>query len=97
MRPRGEIRQALTSAALHLVAERGCFTGRDVAHAAQVAMEKARLTLKDMVRAGELVVVGETTLPGICRPMNVYAQPTDASPANGAELFRVVQRWADFS
>lgn len=95
MRPRGEIRQAVASAAGQLVAQRGSFTGRDVAQAAQVAFEKARLTLKDMVRAGELVVVGDTTVPGVCRPLNVYTQPKPAS-APGADLFRVVHSWADF-
>ena len=96
MRPRGEIRQAVAAAAGQLVAERGSFTGRDVAHAAQVAFEKARLTLKDMVRAGELVVVGETTAPGVCRPLNVYTQRAAQQGHAGADLCQVVQRWADF-
>lgn len=96
MRPRGEIRQAVASAAGQLVAQRGCFTGRDVAHAAQVAFEKTRRTLLDMVRAGELVVVGETNVPGICRPLNIYTQPEPEKAPMGADLFRVVQSWADF-
>lgn len=95
MRPRGEVRLAVASAAGMLVQERGCFTGRDVAQCAQVAFEKARLTLKDMVRAGELVVIGEASAPGVCRPLNVYAQPRPRSSA-GADLLQAVQRWADF-
>lgn len=96
MRPRGEIRQAVAWAAGQLVAQHGCFTGRDVAQTAQVAFEKTRRTLLDMVRAGELVVVGETTAPGVCRPLNVYSQPEASSNSQGADLCRVVQSWADF-
>jgi len=95
MRPRGEVRQAVAAAAGALVQQRGGFTGRDVAQCAQVAFEKARLTLKDMVLAGELVVIGQARAPGVCRPLNVYAQPA-AQQTAGADLLRVVQRWADF-
>lgn len=95
MRPRGEVRQAVAFAAGALVQEHGCFTGRDVAQCAQVAFEKARLTLKDMVRAGELVVVGEVATTGVCRPLNVYALPSRCASA-GADLLQAVQRWADF-
>jgi hypothetical protein len=86
----------MASAADSLVQQHGYFTGRDVAQCAQVAFEKARLTLKDMVRAGELVVVGEATAPGVCRPLNLYSRP-QASAAAGADLQHVVRRWADFS
>lgn len=95
MRPRGEVRQAVASAAGMLAQRQGSFTGREVAGLAQVGFEKARLTLKDMVRAEEIVVVGETRAPGVCRPLNVYAPATPrATP--GADLMRVVQCWADF-
>lgn len=96
MRPRGEVRQAMFSAAEALVQQHGCFTGREVAQCAQVGFEKARLTLLNMVRAGELVVVGEAAAPGVCRPLNVYALPK-AQAAPGLELHQVVRRWADFS
>lgn len=95
MRPRGEVRQAVAVAAGTLVQQRGCFTGREVAHCAQVAFEKARLTLKDMVQAGELVVIGQARAPGVCKPLNLYAQPVPQQ-AVGADLLRAVQRWADF-
>jgi hypothetical protein len=84
------------SAAEALVQQRGSFTGREVAQCAQVAFEKARLTLLDMVRAGELVVIGEAAAPGVCRPLNVYALPK-APAAPGPDLHQVVRRWADFS
>lgn len=96
MRPRGEVRQAVADAAGTLVLQRGCFTGRDVAQCAQVAFEKARLTLKDMVRAGELVVIGEAVAPGVCRPLNVYSLPT-AQASAGADLAQAVRRWSDFT
>jgi hypothetical protein len=96
MRPRGEIRQALASAAEYLVRERGHFTYKDAAATAQVAFEKARLTVKDMVSAGELAVVGQTRAPGVSKPLNLYAQPRQAAGQASAELLQVVQRWADF-
>lgn len=95
MRPRGDVRQAVSGAAGTLVQQHGCFTGRDVAAFAQVGFEKARQTLKDMVRAGELVVIGESTAPGVCRPLNVYALPAvQGSP--GAALEQALKRWVDF-
>lgn len=96
MRPRGEIRQAIAEVASHLVRERGSFTFREAAAKAQVGFEQARLTLKNMVNAGELAIVGETRAPGVCRPLNLYSQPKAQASQAGAELFRVVQRWADF-
>jgi hypothetical protein len=95
MRPRGEVRHAVAAAAQALVQQHGCFTGRDVAQCAQVGFETARLTLKNMVCAGELVVVGEARTQGVCRPLNVYAYPTPPSAA-GQDLLRAVQSWADF-
>jgi hypothetical protein len=87
----------MASAADSLVQQHGYFTGRDVAQCAQVAFEKARLTLKDMAKAGELVVVGEARLPGVCKPLNLYARPKPASQGGAAaELVQAVRRWADF-
>ena len=95
MRPRGEVRQAVASAATVLSRQHGSCTGRDVAAWANAGFEKTRRTLSDMVRAGELVVVGQARAPGVCRPLNLYAPPV-AQSAPGADLFRAVQRWADF-
>jgi hypothetical protein len=97
-RPRGEIRQAVATAADMLVQQHGRFHGRALAQSAQVAFEKARLTLKDMVRAGELEVIGQEQLPGVCRPLNLYARPcsTAAASSSAAELTSAVMRWADF-
>ncbi len=102
MRPRGEVRQAVAAAAWSLAEVRGAFTFRDVAAHSQVGYEKTRETLKDMARAGELLVVGETRAAGVSRPLNLYrpAEPV-ASRASGAgadmsHLVQAVRRWADF-
>lgn len=96
MRPRGEIRQAVEAAADMLVQQRGCFTTRDVAHLAQVGFEKARLTVKDAIRAGELLVVDTVRMPGINRPVNLLSRPKPDSGAPGADLCSAVRSWAEF-
>lgn len=97
MRPRGEIRLAVQSAAHSLIDQRGCCTPRDVAHAAQVALKDAWRTLGNIIDAGELVVVGKTKVPGANRPVNLLARPDAATASQaGADLFRVVHSWADF-
>lgn len=71
MRPRGEVRQALAIALGQLHQERGAVSAREVATVAQVAFEHARETLKDMTRAGEVVIVGSAKLAG-ARWHNLY-------------------------
>lgn len=75
MRPRGEIRQALGQAAVALVAEQGGIgaTWRDMAARAQVGYAKARQTVRDMARAGELQAVDSVRVPPARRPMVRYA------------------------
>ena len=80
MRPRGEIRLALGLAAAALVAEQGGGTWRDMAQQAQVGYDKARETVRDMARAGELQRVDEVRVPGARRPMVRYA-PAAATAA----------------
>ena len=63
-RPRGEVRQALADAAQRLYPLRDAVSARELAEAAQVGYEVARETLKDMVRAGELVRAGSAKVPG---------------------------------
>ncbi len=67
MRPRGEIRTALASAAVQL-GDTG-FTWRDLAATAQVGFDVARQYAKDMRRAGELQKVGTVKVPHARRPM----------------------------
>jgi hypothetical protein len=96
MRPRLDVRLAVDAAADRLVQQRGSFTTRDVAHLAQVGFEKARLTVKDSIRAGELRVVGTVRLPGINRPVNLLSRPKQASEGPGADLLRLLRSWVEF-
>jgi len=92
-RPRGDIRQALAQAAQALHVERGAFTWREVAQAAQVGYTAARQTVKNMQQAGELVRCGRRKVPGVCRPVNLYAMPTvDAAPST-ARVEDVLRAW----
>lgn len=103
-RPRGEIRQAVFQAAESLTHERGAFTGRDAAMAAQAGWEAARRTLQNMVTAGELVVVGTARAPGVSRPLNLYTRPAvpqrtaaECAANCAADLARAMHGWADFT
>lgn len=93
MRPRGEIRQALQMAALVLVERYGGVTWRQLAQHAQVGYEAARGTVKNMVRAGELQVVGQATMPRSRRPMALYA-PAGVHAAGAAELSSALGAWS---
>lgn len=92
MRPRGEIRQALSDVA-HEV---GRGTWRTYAARACVGFSAAKQTVRDMARAGELEVVGTQAVPGVCRPMLVYAPATKQMQAEGDPLAQIVRCWADF-
>jgi hypothetical protein len=97
MRPRGEVRQAIGRAVEQFDASRA-FTWRDVAHSACVGLEAARHTVQNMARCGELLVVGETPVPGVRRPMVCYVPVSPAEPAAqpGAALEQAIRGWADF-
>lgn len=84
MRPRGEIRAALSAAALSLapVADAQGVTYLDLAATAKVGFEAARNTTKDMVKAGELVPVGFRQVPGIKRPLRTYVAAAGSTAAN---------------
>lgn len=75
MRPRGEIRVALSAAALALapIAEAQGVTYLELAATARVGQDAARMTVKDMVKAGELVPIGDRRVPGKKRPLRTYA------------------------
>lgn len=107
MRPRGRVRQALAEAARQLVAERiGApvrgGTWREMALlardgvAAGVAFEHARRTVANMVRAGELVPVGQLQVPWSRRSMVAYAPAESHSTSAGercAALTQVLRGW----
>lgn len=88
MRPRGEIRAALSAAALAMapVAEAKTalagVTYLELAATAKVGFEAARTTTKDMVKAGELVPVGFRQVPGIKRPLRTYLPAAATAAAN---------------
>ncbi len=98
MRPRGEIRQALFSAAVSLHEERGNFTWIDLAEKSQVGYDVARVTVKNMASAGELVRVGSHKPEGsrvwvtLFEPAAELANYSEAEP----QLSDVVRCWAEF-
>lgn len=82
MRPAGEIRQALRSAAQTLaVPERNGATWRDLAAHAQVGFDAAKQTVRDMAAAGELVPIGTVRADHASRPMVRYAVAATQQPA----------------
>jgi hypothetical protein len=97
---RGEIREALRTAARELVAslppDRGP-TIRDLASAARVGAEIARHTVHNMSRAGELVIVGERRVEYRNKPVAEYrpADPADddAAPAGYVDLGMALAGW----
>lgn len=91
MRPRGEERLALSMAAAEFGSAGAHFL--DLAHRSLVGADVARVTLGNMVRAGELQVIGRAAIPGVCRPVNLYAPPSVV--ADPAELAEVMRGWAD--
>jgi hypothetical protein len=82
MRPRGDVRVALGQAAVSMVA-RGVPGGtwRELAALANVGFDAAKETAKNMVRAGELLVVGEEAVPGANRKAHVLAPGPELLPA----------------
>lgn len=98
MRPRGEIRDVLASAARTLLQQHGQpVTWRDLAVQAQVGFTAARDTVRNMARAGDLRLVGTVRRPGACRPMASYVPVTagDCHPdAAGLEtLVTLMRTW----
>lgn len=71
MRPVGEIREALERA----MRQQGPGTSKAIAAAACVGYEAARRTLDNMVRAEHAEKRGSTRVPGVKRPVPVYALP----------------------
>lgn len=94
MRPRGDVRVALKEAAVG--AGFSGATWRGLARLAGVGFDAARVTADNMVRAGELIVIGHSREPGICRPMSLLAVPAEPACQPGSALDEVVRSWADF-
>ncbi len=103
MRPRGEIREALSAAAHRLVQEQAVHqvapdeigaTYLDMARQACVGRQAARRTVSNMVTARELRPAGTARVPGSRRPLVRYV-PAANEPAWGActELAKVLSGW----
>lgn len=96
MRPRGEVRGALASAAGELVQVIGRgVTWRELAQHTQVGWECAKRTADNMAAAGELAVVGTVRVEGSNRPMRAYAPPAATAPVDDA-LAEILVGWAQF-
>jgi len=96
MRPAGEIRQALLTAATHLATPDRGPTLLELATYAQVGMVAARRTVDNMKRHGALRIVRERRVAYRNRPVAEYAPPAQAKPvaAAGADLHAVLRAWA---
>lgn len=95
MRPRSEMRQALTTAARQIATERGTgFTWRDVARRAQVGWEAARVGVKVMARDGELQRIGSARQPQARRPMTLFALASPPSGDGTTALDTIMRTWA---
>jgi len=94
VRPPGEIRQALASAAVALASERGAVTWRDMAERAGVGYLAARRTVENMERAGALQPVGYAKRPHARRWMRLYEPSGNwATQTTGADLAGVMSGW----
>lgn len=83
MRPAGEINKALLSA---LSTASTGMTLRELAAAAQVGLDAATQTIKNMNRRGRVRVMDTRRVPGRNRPVAVYALPGSQGAANDAVL-----------
>jgi len=71
MRPAGEIHLALRRAMM----KRGPATTRELAAAACTGLDATRHTLDNMVRARRALLLEPRRVPGVRRPVPVYALP----------------------
>lgn len=96
MRPRGEVRLALAGAAMEFASiGRPAVTFRDLAERAQVGYDAARVTVRNMARAGELVAVECAAGPLRAYALKDAAAPARAAPAEVLELADVQCMWLD--
>lgn len=103
-RPVGEIRLALQAAARGLVSDgvghltadgRMGVTWLQVAQRAQVGRTLGRRTVFNMASAGEFQRVGTVSVPGVCRPMTLFApQQTSATSSSERSLDAVLRTWS---
>lgn len=95
MRPAGEIRQALLQACQALATPERAPTLREIAAHAQVGLQAAETTIKNMRRAEVLLVARERRVDYRNRPVAEYV-PADWMPAQDCPLqglARVLTHW----
>lgn len=90
MRPAGEVRQALFTAACSFHNAGRAATLRELAHSSQVGLDDARRCVDNMKRAGALQIVGTRRVDYRNRPVSEYA-PAAAAPM----CIDVQQGWVD--
>lgn len=95
MRPAGEIRQALLQACADLATPERAPTLREIAARAQVGLQAAEDTIKNMRRAGVVRVARERRVDYRNRPVAEYVPatwiPAQDCPLQG--LARVLTHW----
>lgn len=101
MRPPGEISQAVREAwrrAAEGAAQPVVATSRDVASwlvPRGVGRKAVANTIKNLARAGHLKPAGTTRVPGVCKPLTLYAPAWgDAQRADpAADLAATIRAW----
>lgn len=94
MRPAGDIRHALLKAAHELKQQGQQPTLRDLANHAQVGVQVATTTVKNMRRAGLLAVAGHRRVDYRNKPVAVYT-PAEAGEPAFVDLAHVFTAWAN--
>ncbi len=92
MRPAGDLRHALLKAAHDLRQQGQQPTLRDLAHHAQVGVEAATHTVKNLRRAGLLAVAGHRRVEYRNKPVAVYT-PAEAAQQAFVDLAAVFTNW----
>jgi predicted ArsR family transcriptional regulator len=88
-RPRGELRTAL-----HEALKAGQGTTRELAARSGVGMTASMRTLDNMVTAGEVEKASAVRVPGVKRPVPVYAlRESQASASGAADLQQALASW----
>lgn len=93
-RPAGEVRAAILAAAAGMCQNNG-YTWRQLAAAAQVGWDDARVCCENLQRAGALVIIGSTKVAGCNRWQRLYALPQAGQQPEGdtGQLGLVVAAW----
>ena len=91
MRPPGEIRMAIAGSLEH-----GPAMTREVALRSGVGVSAARYTLRNMVSAGEAIVLDMVRVEGVKRPVPVYGRAVRAVDVagDGEPFVSLIQAWA---